>query len=115
MPLEKRMPVDRKNYSSNKFFDETLTPGRRARPHTKALVQMLRGIDEKELAARQASAELAIKEMGITFTVYTDGEGTIDRAGPGGNRRVFTVQPATPCIAGRFWRTTGGHVGKPQW
>ena len=76
------MPVDLKNYPADKFFDEILTPGRRARPHTKALVQMLRGIDEKKLAARQAAAELAIKEMGITFTVYADGEGTIDRAWP---------------------------------
>jgi uncharacterized circularly permuted ATP-grasp superfamily protein len=76
------MPVDLKSYPADKFFDETLTSGRRARPHTKALVKLLRGIDEQELAGRQAAAELAIKEMGITFTVYADGEGTIDRAWP---------------------------------
>ena len=61
------MPVDLKSYPADKFFDETLTGGRRARPHTKALVKLLRGIDERELAGRQAAAELAIKEMGITF------------------------------------------------
>jgi len=76
------MPVDLKSYPADKFFDETLTGGRRARPHTKALVKLLRGIDERELAGRQAAAELAIKEMGITFTVYAEGEGTIDRAWP---------------------------------
>ncbi len=76
------MPVDLKGYPADQFFDETLTRGRRARSHTKALVQLLRNIDETELAARQAAAELAIKEMGITFTVYAEGEGTIDRAWP---------------------------------
>jgi uncharacterized circularly permuted ATP-grasp superfamily protein len=35
-----------------------------------------------ELEERQTAAELAIKEMGITFTVYTEQSGTIDRTWP---------------------------------
>jgi uncharacterized circularly permuted ATP-grasp superfamily protein len=39
-------------------------------------------MDDGELEGRQAAAELAIKEMGISFTVYTENEGAIDRSWP---------------------------------
>jgi uncharacterized circularly permuted ATP-grasp superfamily protein len=39
-------------------------------------------MEPAELAARQEAANLAIKEMGITFTVYSDEGGAIDRAWP---------------------------------
>jgi uncharacterized circularly permuted ATP-grasp superfamily protein len=39
-------------------------------------------MDEPEIAVRQQAAELAIKAMGITFTVYHEQEGSIDRAWP---------------------------------
>jgi hypothetical protein len=40
-----------------------------------------RAADEDELAARRAAAEVAIREMGISFTVYSEA-GNIDRAWP---------------------------------
>jgi uncharacterized circularly permuted ATP-grasp superfamily protein len=73
-----------------------LAGANRARPHTKAMVRLLRALDDAELAARQASAELAIKQMGITFSVYTEGKGTIDRAWP------FDIVPRILAI--REWR-----------
>lgn len=76
------MPVDLKQYSTSDFYDETLAAPNRARPHSKQLAKMLRALDNEQLAARQASADLAIREMGITFSVYSEGEGTIDRAWP---------------------------------
>ncbi len=36
----------------------------------------------EEIGVRQQAAELAIKAMGITFTVYHEQEGSIDRAWP---------------------------------
>jgi uncharacterized circularly permuted ATP-grasp superfamily protein len=75
------MPVDLKAYPTD-FYDEMLVSSNRSRSHAKEVVRLLRSFDDRELAARQAAAELAIKQMGITFSVYSEGEGTIDRAWP---------------------------------
>ena len=76
------MPIDFKQYPASDFYDETLANANRSRSHAKHLMKLLRAMDDDELVARQASAELAIKEMGITFSVYSENEGTIDRAWP---------------------------------
>ena len=39
-------------------------------------------LGSEEIAVRQQAAELAIKAMGITFTVYTGKSGSIDREWP---------------------------------
>ena len=47
------------------------------------LCQMLARLSDAELKERKAAAELAIRSMGITFTVYTGEEsGSIDREWP---------------------------------
>ena len=78
------MSVDLRRYRVGDFFDETLERANRARPHTKELVGLLRTLRDGELAARQTAADFAIKELGITFSVYAEGqgEGTLDRAWP---------------------------------
>lgn len=45
------------------------------------LLRHLQGLEPEELRERQHAAELAIKVMGITFTVYSEGQ-MIDRAWP---------------------------------
>ncbi|MGB5397093.1 MAG: circularly permuted type 2 ATP-grasp protein, partial [Gammaproteobacteria bacterium] len=76
------MPINFKNYDPGAFYDESLVAKNRARNNSKELIKLFRKMDEDELAARQAAADLAIKEMGITFTVYSEEEGTIDRNWP---------------------------------
>jgi uncharacterized circularly permuted ATP-grasp superfamily protein len=76
------MSIDLKSYDPGRFYDEMLVRPNRARSHVTQLVGHLRNMPEEELEARQAAADLAIKEMGITFTVYTEEEGTIDRNWP---------------------------------
>jgi len=76
------MAIDWKQYQASGFHDELVTRGNRPRAHTRQMVRHLASMDENDLAARQAASELAIKEMGITFTVYSQEEGTIDRAWP---------------------------------
>lgn len=76
------MPIDLTQYDPGAFYDETLVGKNRARSYCKELVKLFREMDDDELSARQAAADLAIKEMGITFTVYTEEEGTIDRNWP---------------------------------
>ncbi|MDX5364451.1 MAG: circularly permuted type 2 ATP-grasp protein, partial [Pseudazoarcus pumilus] len=51
------------------------------RPAAKMLTDYLAGLDADEIQARKKAAELAIVEMGISFTVYSEGE-NIDRAWP---------------------------------
>lgn len=76
------MRIDLTNYDPGIFYDETLASKNRARNYSKELVKLFRKMDEQELSARQEAAELAIKEMGISFTVYNNKEGTIDRNWP---------------------------------
>jgi uncharacterized circularly permuted ATP-grasp superfamily protein len=77
------MPIDLKEYDVSRAYDELLVRPNRARHFARNLASHLRKMDEAELAARQAAADLAIKEMGITFTVYSQAAGgAIDRAWP---------------------------------
>ncbi len=70
------------DYAVNGFYDELITQNRHPRKAARRIAKLLGQMDEGELAARQAAADLAIKAMGITFTVYSESEGTIDRAWP---------------------------------
>ncbi len=94
------MAIDWKQYQASGFHDELVTRGNRPRAHTRQMVRHLASMDENDLAARQAASELAIKEMGITFTVYSQEEGTIDRAWP------FDIIPRI--IAKKEWRPGRG-------
>ncbi len=76
------MPVDLKEYDPGPFFDEMMARKNRARPLAKELIGLFRKMGNGELAARQDAADLAIREMGITFTVYNETEGMIDRNWP---------------------------------
>jgi uncharacterized circularly permuted ATP-grasp superfamily protein len=74
--------MDLKPYqTSAQIYDELFTAAGKARPGLGALARFLRGADYADLNRRRADAELAIRTMGITFTVYTQGE-NIDREWP---------------------------------
>ena len=70
-----------KTYRSEGFFDESMTPRGNPRAAANQAIKFLHSLSPDELASRRVAAELAIKEMGISFTVYTEG-GNIDRAWP---------------------------------
>jgi uncharacterized circularly permuted ATP-grasp superfamily protein len=76
------MSIDLTEYDPGPFFDEMMAGKNRARPLSKELIGLFRRMDNGDLAERQAAADLAIKEMGITFTVYNENEGMIDRNWP---------------------------------
>lgn len=75
------MAIDWSNYSSDKFYDELINSNGNARKQAKKLVSLMRSLSEDDIASRKQSAESTIKEMGVSFTVYTEG-GNIDRAWP---------------------------------
>jgi uncharacterized circularly permuted ATP-grasp superfamily protein len=74
--------MDWNAYSAPGLHDELVAPGGAARAAGRALLGHLSGLDQQEIGLRQHAAELAIKSMGITFTVYHEQGGSIDRAWP---------------------------------
>ncbi|MBW9268334.1 MAG: circularly permuted type 2 ATP-grasp protein [Candidatus Thiodiazotropha sp. (ex. Lucinisca nassula)] len=76
------MTINRESFENHPFFDELITANGNARGYARKLISYLGKLDEGELASRQLGAELALKQMGITFRVYTEEEGSIDRVWP---------------------------------
>jgi uncharacterized circularly permuted ATP-grasp superfamily protein len=70
-----------KNYKIDGLYDELLTPRRQARSSAGKLLKYLKSLSNEEIVKRKQAADLAIKTMGITFTVYSEGE-NIDREWP---------------------------------
>lgn len=68
-------------YPAQGFYDELIGPDGKPRPESAMLCDYLARLDAGELAAHKTAAEVAIQLMGITFTVYTEGN-MIDRAWP---------------------------------
>lgn len=91
------MEIDWKSYQPGSFYDEIISSPGYARKHARHLVSYLKSLSLEELQERKASAELAIKTMGITFTVYSEGE-NIDREWP------FDIIPRV--IAEKEWEKT---------
>jgi len=69
------------NYKIDATYDELMHSGIQPRPVGHSLCQYLNSLSEEDIKQRKTAAELAILEMGISFTVYSD-EGNIDRAWP---------------------------------
>ncbi|MEM7220608.1 MAG: circularly permuted type 2 ATP-grasp protein [Pseudomonadota bacterium] len=90
-------------YRSPGCYDELIRDDGRTRPIARRLVRQLGRLSGAELAARQAAADLSIREMGISFTVYSDA-GNIDRAWP------FDLIPRV--IPAKEWRSVA--VGLAQ-
>jgi uncharacterized circularly permuted ATP-grasp superfamily protein len=76
------MSINWKAFDNHPFHDELITPRGHARSYARKLLAYLKKLDREELDERQQAADLAIKQMGITFRVYTEEEGSIDRAWP---------------------------------
>ncbi len=76
------MTINFEAFKEQPFFDELITPKGNARAYARKLYSFINKLDVTELDDRQKGAELAIKQMGITFRVYSKEEGAIDRAWP---------------------------------
>lgn len=91
------MTIDWKTYLPDGFHDELVQRPGRVRGAAKALCQHLASLSDEELKQCREAAELTIRVMGITFTVYTEG-GNIDREWP------FDIIPRV--IDAAEWRHT---------
>ncbi len=91
------MTISWNEYDPGDFYDEVISsPGNARRPAQK-LLSYLKTLTDEDIASRKVAAEATIKEMGISFTVYTE-EGNIDRAWP------FDIIPRV--ISKKQWDTT---------
>jgi uncharacterized circularly permuted ATP-grasp superfamily protein len=75
------MGIDLKGYDLKGFYDEMIDHPGRPRTLALAMVKHLQDLSSNEIRDRQQAADAAIVEMGITFTVYSEGC-NIDRAWP---------------------------------
>ena len=91
------MGINWKNYTPSHFYDELISSPGNGRLPAKKLVSYLQSLDNEEVQRRKNLADSAIKDMGITFTVYTE-EGNIDRSWP------FDIIPRT--ISAKQWQVT---------
>lgn len=90
------MKIDWSSYAASDNYDECLSGPGEARPFTAPLVRYLASLRPRQLGSRQGAAERAIRELGISFTVYSEGT-NIDRAWP------FDIIPRV--IPGKEWAT----------
>ena len=65
-----------KNYDLNNFYDEIIGADGHPREGAKILAEKLETLSESELRRRQQAAEVALMNMGITFNVYGNDDGT---------------------------------------
>ncbi|WP_111979158.1 circularly permuted type 2 ATP-grasp protein [Algibacillus agarilyticus] len=75
------MGIDWRAYQTNGFFDELIGDNAKPRAHGAELAKFFSDLSKEDLNQARAASDFAIKEMGITFTVYGEGK-TIDRAWP---------------------------------
>ena len=75
------MTIDWQAYRADDLWDELVTPQGKPRPGASRLLKALAELSNDEIRERKTAAELAIRSMGITFTVYDDGA-HIDREWP---------------------------------
>ena len=73
--------MDWKEYNAHDFYDELIMPGGEPREAAAKVANYIGRLTSKQIRSRQTAAEKALIEMGITFTVYSEGE-NIDRAWP---------------------------------
>ncbi len=75
------MQIDWQSYDPGAFHDELIERPGVPRPLATRLASYLQSLGRKDLDEKKLAARLAIKTMGISFTVYSDGQ-NIDREWP---------------------------------
>ena len=75
------MQIEWTTYDPGEFYDEMISSPGNPRRAAHAIASYLQRLSAKQLGRRQHAADLAIAEMGVTFTVYSEGT-NIDRTWP---------------------------------
>ena len=83
-------------YTINGVFDEMFEAGRVPRPHYNAVVDRVVSLDPAVIQRRRHMADLSFRNLGITFTVYSEKSGV---------ERIFPFDLIPRIITARFSRT----------
>lgn len=75
------MQIGSSNYNPGGFYDELILPDGRPREHARSLAEYFTALGVDELVRRQLAADSTIVDMGISFTIYSEGD-NIDRSWP---------------------------------
>nr|WP_136250725.1 circularly permuted type 2 ATP-grasp protein [Ningiella ruwaisensis] len=70
------------SYKVKNLHDELIRAAGKPRDYASDLCEYLRDLSDKDINELKAAADSAIHVMGITFRVYSEEEGSIDRAWP---------------------------------
>ncbi len=82
------------NYQPENFFDEMFTSEGVTRPHYRSVAEALNHVDPLEFRNKQAAVEAAFMRGGVTFTVYSDSQGT---------ERIFPFDCVPRVISAEEW------------
>jgi len=63
-------------YQPGDFFDEMFVEEGKVRPHYAALFERFQNLEQEEFEQRRTAVDAAFLRQGITFTVYSDEQGT---------------------------------------
>src|SRR5271154_3443413 len=63
-------------YEPGDFFDEMFSAEGQVRPHYAALFERFQRLEQEEFDQRRTAGDAAFLRQGITFTVYSDEQGT---------------------------------------
>ena len=70
------MSIDFDSYDTENFYDELIESPGVPRPGARILAERIASLPDGDIRNRQKAAETSMYNMGITFTVYGDEEGT---------------------------------------
>lgn len=90
----KNMNYDFKNYKTDNFFDEMVTPEGDSRTGNQALKSTIENLSFENLKNKQNAAERSMVSAGITFNVYSE---------DGGTERIIPIDIVPRVIDSREW------------
>lgn len=82
------------NYSPGEFYDELFADHGTPRTEAIPLVNRIHSLPEGEVKRRQQAAQIALLKLGVTFNVYSDGQGT---------ERIFPFDIIPRIVAAQEW------------
>ncbi len=83
------------NYDTAEYYDEMFAAPSRARPHYERLLQRFTELKKEEFDRKRELAALTLLRQGVTFTVYSDAQGT---------ERIFPFDLIPRIISADEWK-----------
>jgi uncharacterized circularly permuted ATP-grasp superfamily protein len=83
------------DYEPGDFYDELFVSKDKPRPEAIPLLERINSLPEGELQRRHKAAQIALMNMGVTFNVYSEGEGT---------ERIFPFDIIPRIVSAEEWQ-----------